>query len=42
MCLNCGCDRKTTGTPKGMGKLDGKPTIEPKGGYKGVGGTKNK
>jgi len=25
-----------------MGKLDGKPTREPKGGYEGVGGTLNK
>jgi len=42
MCLKCGCDRFTTGTPTDMGKLDGKPTKTPYGQYEGVGGTKNK
>jgi len=36
MCMSCGCNNNAVKTTE---KLDGKPNLDPKGGYKGVGGT---
>jgi len=37
MCMSCGCNNNAVSVS--TDELNGKPNIDPKGGYKGVGGT---